>query len=78
MRGVKARGEKSLKVIFRPKSSWQRDDCLRPGCQRPATLEAHLAGKKRSADIRCCNHPVCKRHASQLAKDAMSGRQIAG
>lgn len=49
-------------VKFRPKSSWQKDNCL--FCQRKATLEAVYG----DALIRCCADERCKQHAAELAK----------
>ncbi len=50
-------------VTFRPKSSWQKPDCL--FCSREATLEA-VSG---DALIRCCDSEECGRRAASLAKE---------
>ncbi len=56
----------SSEVIFRPKSSWQKDNCL--FCSREAMLEAVYGVSL----IRCCDGEGCKQHAAKLAKDADS------
>jgi len=52
------------KVIFRQKSSFQRDDCL--FCSRESTLEA-VCG---NALIRCCDSEECKQLAVARAKES--------
>lgn len=56
------------KIIFQPKSSWQKDDCINRtaeyDCQNKSTLEA-VFGK---AAIRCCEDERCKARASEIAR----------
>ena len=49
-------------VIFRPKSSYQKDDCL--FCSRESTLEAVYG----DVLIRCCDSEECKRRAAAEAR----------
>ena len=55
-------------VIFRPKTSWQKDDCINRSaeydCPNKSTLEA-VCGK---AMIRCCEDEKCKTRAAEIAK----------
>ena len=52
-------------VIFRPKSSYQKNGCL--FCNRRATIEAVCGG---DTAIRCCDNEECKKAAARLAKEA--------
>ena len=49
------------KVTFRPKSEWQKDECL--FCSKPAVVEA-VSGH---AFIRSCNDASCKDQAEAVA-----------
>jgi len=57
----------SEEVIFRPKSPWQKGDCINNSadhtCNNPSTLEA-VSG---SAAVRCCIEDDCKKRAARLA-----------
>jgi hypothetical protein len=55
-------------VAFWPKSSWQKDDCIRPGCQNKSTLEACRGKGNQSALVRCCADEQCKVFAVELAR----------
>ena len=56
------------RVIFRPKSSWQKDDCINRSqeydCPNESTLEA-VCGV---ATIRCCGEKKCMDKAVKMAK----------
>ena len=58
-------------VQFRPKSSYQKSDCINNSsehkCARPSTLEAYLQNGHTSASIRCCTDEACKKRAADLA-----------
>lgn len=55
--------EASDGVVFRKKSSWQKDDCL--FCGDYSALEA-VFGKSL---IRCCLKEDCKLQAARLARE---------
>ncbi len=55
---------KLQRVIFRPKSFLQKDDCIFPGCEDESTLEAVTAG----AQVRCCENQRHMKHAAKLAR----------
>lgn len=53
-------------VALRPKSAWQKDDCINAqglGCCGESTQEA-VCG---NAMIRCCTNPACVEYAKKLA-----------
>lgn len=52
------------KVVFNPKESWQKDDCL--FCPRKATLQADY----KDATIRCCDNQGCKDKAAETARES--------
>ncbi len=60
--------EKKKEVIFRSKSSWQKDDCINRSadynCPNPSALEA-VCG---DSIVRCCEDEKCKKRAAELAK----------
>ena len=56
--------EVAKKPFFRPKSQWQKDDCIKSGCLNKSTLEAIW----KNAIIRCCENEECKEEASSLAQ----------
>lgn len=58
-----AKPKKEIKVIFREKSSWQKDDCI-SGCGSNSTLEAVY----KNSLVRCCEKESCKNLAARLAK----------
>ena len=64
--------KKLPKVTFRPKSSFQKDDCINRSadynCPNDSTLEACCAGKRSSAQVRCCTDEKCKKRAAELAR----------
>lgn len=49
-------------VKFRPKSQWQKDDCIN-GCGRESSLEAILP----HSAVRCCMDEGCKKAAAEIA-----------
>ena len=56
-------------VLFREKSSWQKDNCITHSvgvkdCRRKSTMEA-VQG---NCYIRCCNCLACKKLAAKLAR----------
>ena len=52
--------------IIRPKSWWQKGDCV--FCHEPATLEALFsASTVMESTIRCCTKLDCQRKAKELA-----------
>lgn len=53
---------KELKVVFNPKSPYQKEDCY--FCNDKATLQADCG----SASIRCCEK--CKAEAAKFALEA--------
>lgn len=58
----------TLEVTFRPKSSWQKDDCINRSadydCPNKSTLEAVCGTSK----IRCCEDERCKQRAAEIAQ----------
>lgn len=61
------------KVTFKPKSEWQKDDCINNHadhtCTNESTLEAVCVGSSPGTfvRIRCCEQDVCKQRAAELA-----------
>ncbi|KKQ43651.1 MAG: hypothetical protein US63_C0048G0010 [Candidatus Moranbacteria bacterium GW2011_GWC2_37_8] len=55
-------------VTFRPKSSWQKPDCINNSaehqCHNESTLEAVLGNSL----VRCCDDEVCKARAAEIAR----------
>lgn len=64
--------EMKKKVIFRPKSSWQKDNCINRSadyiCPNESTLEAVCGKGNTVARIRCCDDERCKARAAELAR----------
>lgn len=58
-----------IKVIFRNKSSWQKEDCL--FCKDKSTLEAVCGKGNVSATIRCCRKKSCKDKAAEWARKSV-------
>jgi len=56
----------TFEPALRPKSTWQKDDCL--FCERAATLEAVLGGQGFCSQIRCCDNERCITQAKDLCK----------
>jgi hypothetical protein len=56
-------------IKFRPKSSWQREDCINRSaeyqCPNRSTLEAVTQGS--TSGVRCCEDAKCKKRAIELA-----------
>lgn len=54
-------------VTFRPKSDWQKLDCINRSanyvCPNPSTLEAVTD----NSIVRCCKEEVCKKRAAEWA-----------
>lgn len=54
-------------VIFREKSSWQKEDCINQSpeyaCPNESTLEAVYG----NATVRCCSNEKCKERAAEMA-----------
>lgn len=73
-----ARGDISVNV--KPKSSWQKDDCLFPSCKQPSTLQAAAeieGAEDYSAAIRCCDRHID--YAKEQARaDAMDEARFRG
>lgn len=63
---------KGKKVIFRSKTSWQKDDCInrtaKYDCPNKSTLEA-VCGKSM---VRCCENKKCKEIAAKIARSFRS------
>ena len=54
-------------VLFQPKSSWQKDNCL--FCSNAATLEAVCkVSENRGAVIRFCVKEECQKKAEEVAR----------
>jgi hypothetical protein len=63
--------KKQVKVTFRPKGQYQKDDCIRAGdgCPNTSTLEAVVTHSGRViSTVRCCTDQKCKDHAAELAR----------
>jgi hypothetical protein len=65
-------------VSFRPKSSYQKEDCINRSaehdCPNPSTLEAVVG----TASVRSCTEEKCKDRASELALMWANAPQSAG
>lgn len=64
-------------VTFRPKSSFQKDDCINQSkefkCHRESILEAVARVGNHVAQIRCCDTPKCKHQAASMARASILG-----
>lgn len=65
------------RVSFRPKSSWQKKDCINRSaeyqCPNESTIEAVVSdGKNHGAIIRCCEDAHCKDRAIEIALAVIS------
>jgi hypothetical protein len=49
-------------VVFNPKASWQKDNCL--FCDNEAVLQAECG----SSAIRCCDDEECMQKAAEMAQ----------
>lgn len=63
----KAKAKRGPKVTLRPKSSFQKDDCL--FCECLSTQEAVCGAGDTIAMIRCCEAESCVEKAKKMALD---------
>lgn len=55
-------------VIFRPKSTWQKDDCINQHADYNCPNESTLEAVYKNALIRCCGAPKCMARAAEIAR----------
>lgn len=64
--------KKEKEVTFRPKSPFQKDDCINRSadydCSNESTLEACCGEGNWFAQVRCCADERCKARAAELAR----------
>lgn len=60
--------KKHILIQFRPKSSYQKDDCINGGCQKKSVLEAIVSSGRMPVAIRCCENNECKQNAEWQAR----------
>lgn len=54
-------------VHFRPKSSWQKDDCINNKAGHVCTNESTIEVVYGMSAIRCCIEEDCRKRAAQIA-----------
>lgn len=60
--------EKENKVVFRPKSLWQKNDCINRSAEYDCPNESTIEAVFGDAIVRCCEDEKCKARAAELAK----------
>ena len=60
--------EKENEVVFQPKSSWQKDDCINRSAEHDCPNESTIEAVFGNAIVRCCEDEKCKARATELAK----------
>ncbi len=68
--------EKRIKIPFRPKGKWQKDDCINADCTNNSTLETFLVEGGTKVQIRCCDQLRCKRKAAWFARQAIQALRL--
>ena len=61
----------TTQVIFRKKSSFQKDDCINRSkeydCPNESVIEATCSKGNNNPMIRCCENEECKKVAAEMA-----------
>lgn len=58
-----------VEVVFTPKETWQKDNCL--FCGNQSVLQANAQKGRATAAIRCCRNEACKSKAANLARESV-------